>query len=1507
MYVNFCKPKIKVGTEMVTKGQNVDKTIDNVSALAKGLFDRLFAFLVKKCNETLETGLKRAQFIGVLDIAGFEIFDFNGFEQISINFTNEKLQQFFNHHMFVLEQEEYKKEGIVWQFIDFGMDLQATITLFEMKMGIWSILEEESMFPKATDKTFAEKLSGHHEGKSKPFLKPKGNAHFGIQHYAGVVNYNITGWLEKNKDPLNDTVIDQLKKGSNELVVMLFANHAGQSGEPDQKGGKKKSGGFKTVVSAYRDQLGSLMNILHSTHPHFIRCIVPNTVKTPGKVEAGLIMHQLTCNGVLEGIRICQLGLPNRMIYSDFYNRYKILGASEFNSITDKKKAVVAVFDKLGLDAEKYRVGATKVFFRAGVLGEVEEIRDDRLGKMVSWLQAWVRGWKSRRVYKKLQAQRVNLLVVQRNLRKYMNLRTWLWYGFWQQLKPKLNVGREAEMIAKLEEAAAKAELNVVIANEKNVKFGAENEVLIAQKNELLNALESSKCGASDFLDKEAKMMAQKAEVEGQLNEAIKRLENEEDAKNSLAQAVRKTEQEVDSLKTDIEDMDGCLQKATAEKETKEAQLRNLGEEINHQEELIAKSNKDKKALQEANQRSGEDYQCLEDKCQHLNKIKAKLEQNLDELEDSLEREKKLRSDGEKAKRKIDGDLKLTQEAVSDLERNQKELENTLSRKENEVAALGAKIDDEALGTARTGKQAKELMARIEELEDDLKAEAAARAKSEKAKQALAREVEEIGDRLDEAGGATAAQVELNKKREADLAKFRRDLEEANLQHEATLGSLRKKHNDAIAEMSEQVDYLNKMKARTEKDKETIRRETDDAKSALDALARDKVAAEKTTKQIQFNLEDMSGKLDEANRTLNDFDATKKRMGAENADLIRQLEEAESQLGSLSKMKLSLTNQYEDSRRMADDESRERATLLGKFRNLEHDINTMREQLDEESESKADVHRQLSKANADIQMYRAQYESEGVARAEEIDASRQKLQSRLDEAEQQIDSLSFKNTSLEKAKNRIINDLEVMQADCERAQTQAASAEKKQKNFDKIISEWKMKVDDLAAELDASQKECRNYSTELFRIKACYEENVETCDGMKRENKNLSEEVKDLMDQIGEGGRNYHEVVKNMKRLEVEKEELQNALEEAEAALEQEENKVLRGQLEISQVRQEIDRRIAEKEEEFDNTRKTHARAVESIQASLEAESKSKAEALRSKKRLEADINEMEISLDHANKSNSDLQKHIKKLNLETKGLQDRIAEHHRVASEYTEQYGIAERRANALHSELEDSRAMLEQSDRSRRQIELDLADGSEQAQTLSSQNNALALTRRKLENEMQTLSADLDEMLNETKHSEEKAKKAMIDAARLADELRSEQEHVSQIEKVRKTLEQTVKELQVRFEDAEATATRSGKQAIAKVEERVKSLESELQSESTRHADAVKNVRKCERRIKELTFQSEEDKKNQDRMQDLVDNLQIKIKTYKRQIEEAEEVAALNLAKFRKSQQELESLEAH
>ncbi|XP_018304552.1 myosin heavy chain, muscle isoform X11 [Mycetomoellerius zeteki] len=1516
LYKNLLKPRIKVGNEFVTQGRNKDQVAYSVGAMSKAMFDRLFKWLVKKCNETLDTKQKRQHFIGVLDIAGFEIFDFNSFEQLCINFTNEKLQQFFNHHMFILEQEEYKREGIEWTFIDFGMDLQQTIDLIEKPMGILSILEEESMFPKATDKTFEEKLNNNHLGKSPNYLKPKPPkpgqqaAHFAIGHYAGNVPYNITGWLEKNKDPLNDTVVDQFKKSSNKLLVEIFADHPGQSGDAGGGGGAKggrgkKGGGFSTVSSSYKEQLNNLMTTLRATQPHFVRCIIPNELKQPGVIDSHLVMHQLTCNGVLEGIRICRKGFPNRMVYPDFKLRYKILAPAAVDKAKEPKDAAAAILDSTGLDADTYRLGHTKVFFRAGVLGQMEELRDERLSKIVSWMQAYIRGYLSRKDYKKLQEQRLALVVVQRNLRKYLQLRTWPWWKLWQKIKPLLNVTRIEDEMAALEEKARKAQE----AFEKEEKLRKEledmNSKLLTEKTNLLRQLEGEKGSLSEYQEKSLKLAAQKADLESQLQDLTDRFKEEEDARNNLFQNKKKLEQEVSGLKKDIEDLELNLQKSEQDKATKDHQIRNLNDEIAHQDELINKLNKEKKNQGEVNQKTGEELQAAEDKVNHLNKVKLKLEQTLDELEDSLEREKKSRADVEKAKRKVEGDLKLTQEAVADLERNKKELEQTIQRKDKELSSLTAKLEDEQSLVGKLQKQIKELQARIEELEEEIEAERGGRAKAEKQRSDLARELEELGERLEEAGGATSAQIELNKKREAELSKLRRDLEEANIQHESSLAILRKKHNDAVAEMGEQIDTLNKLKARAEKGRHDIHSELNGSRALTDQVSREKAAQEKIVKQLQHQLNETQGKLEEVNRTLNDFDAAKKKLSIENSDLLRQLEEAESQVSQLSKIKISLTTQLEDTKRLADEESRERATLLGKFRNLEHDLDNIREQVEEEAEGKADLQRQLSKANAEAQLWRTKYESEGVARAEELEEAKRKLQARLAEAEETIESLNQKVIALEKTKQRLSTEVEDLQIEVDRATAIANAAEKKQKAFDKIIGEWKLKVDDLAAELDASQKECRNYSTELFRLRGAYEEGQEQLEAVRRENKNLADEVKDLLDQIGEGGRNIHEIEKARKRLEAEKDELQAALEEAEAALEQEENKVLRSQLELSQVRQEIDRRIQEKEEEFENTRKNHQRALDSMQASLEAEAKGKAEALRMKKKLEADINELEIALDHANKANAEAQKNIKRYQQQLKDVQTALEEEQRARDEARELLGISERRANALQNELEESRTLLEQADRGRRQAEQELADCHEQLNELSAQNASISGAKRKLEAELQTLHSDLDELLNEAKNSEEKAKKAMVDAARLADELRAEQDHAQTQEKLRKALETQIKELQVRLDEAEANALKGGKKAIQKLEQRVRELENELDGEQRRHADAQKNLRKSERRIKELSFQADEDRKNHERMQDLVDKLQQKIKTYKRQIEEAEEIAALNLAKFRKAQQELEEAE--
>ncbi|OXA50729.1 myosin heavy chain, muscle [Folsomia candida] len=1513
LYINICKPRIKVGTEFVTKGQNVQQCNATCGALAKSMFDRLFKFLVKKCNETLDTKQNRASFSAVLDIAGFEIFEENGFDQLCINFTNEKLQQFFNHHMFVLEQEEYKKEGLDWIFEDFGMDLQATITLFEQPMGVFSILEEESMFPKATDQTFIEKLKSNHLGKSNCFLKPKPpkpgfkEGHFAVAHYAGTVTYNITGWLEKNKDPLNDTVVDQYKKGGNALICELYSDHPGQSEEAGGKGGGggKKKGGFKTVSSGYREQLGNLMATLKATHPHFIRCIVPNEIKKPGLVDAALVMHQLTCNGVLEGIRICRKGFPNRMLYPDFKHRYAILASAQMAAEKEDKKIAVACFETIGLNADKYRVGHTKVFFRAGVLGEMEEIRDDKLGKIITWLQAQVRKYNVAKAYRTLEKQRKALEVVQRSLKSYVNLRCWPWWGLWKLIKPNLQTCKIEENMKKAEVKIAKFE--AILVEEEKARAEAEKKAkhTIHEKDKLLKELDEEKNAGSNFQERFNKINAQKNELDAQLNDLTNRVQSEEDQKNQIQQQLRKQQQDLANTKKELEENAKSLEKLDADKVAKEGQIKNLNEELAHQEELISKLQKEKKQVQEAAQHTSEDVQALEDKVNGLNKIKTKLERSLDELEDSLEREKKLRGDIEKAKRKVEGDLKIAQEAVADLERNKKDVEQTVQRKDKEISSLTAKLEEEQGLIAKLQRQIKELQARIEELDEELEAERIARAKAESQRSNLARELEELGSRLEEAGSATSGQIELNKKREAELAKLRRELEETNVQHEASMAGLRKKHNDAVAEMAEQIDNLNKMKAKAEKDRSQIATELNDSRAAMDHLVNDKAGQEKLGKHLQHQMAEIQGRYEEVARNVNEVDQTKKRLALENTDMARQIEEAESNLSALGKLKVSLATQLEDTKRLADEEGRERATLLGKYRNVEHDLDLLREQLDEEAEAKSEIQKQLSRANAEAQLWRTKYENEGVARIEELEEAKRKLLARLQEAEETIESLNVKSIALEKTKQRLSSQLEDMTSEVDRSRALVIQLEKKQKYFDKIIDEWKAKVGDLQSEVDASQKEARSYATEVFRIRAAYEQEQEQLDAVKRENKNLADEIKDLFDQIGEGGRNVHEIEKARNRLQIEKEELQSALEEAEAAFEQEENKVLRVQLELSQVRQEIDRRIQEKEEEFENTRKNQQRALDSMQASLEAESKGKQEALRVKKKLETDINELEIALDHANKTNAEASKTIKRYLQQLKETQSLLEEEQRARDEAREAYGIAERRANAFSNELDESRTLLEQADRARRCAEQELHDARDQINELGNQTSILGGIKRQLDSQLQTMHADLEAILNEAKNSEEKAKKAMVDAARLADELRMEQEHAQSQERARKGLEVTMKDLQGRLEEAEQSILKGGRKQIAKLEERVRLIETELDSEQRRHSEAQKNMRRAERRCKELSFQAEEDRKNHEKMQDLVEKLQQKIKTYKRQIEEAEEVAALNLAKFRKAQQEYEEVE--
>merc|ERR1711992_85718 len=398
-----------------------------------------------------------------------------------------------------------------------------------------------------------------------------------------------TGWLEKNKDPLNDTIVELIKNGGNALAIQCFADHPGQPLEAPKDQDRKKKGGGKTVSSYFKGQLDDLMTTLYKTEPHFIRCVVPNTHKIPGGVEPGLIMHQYQCNGVLAGIAICRAGFPNKVLYPEFKERYNIMAAAAVAKAKKDKDAAGAVMAVIKLDPEKFRLGHTKVFFRAGILGFMEEVREDRIGSVLSWLQAQARGKASRLVFKKLQDQKLALYCLQRTIRNYYIGKTWLWWQLWLAIKPNLKCTKFAQYKAEYEEKIAIAEANIDKAVAECNKVKSVYERLSNEKNELVLALQSGGSAVQDIIDKTNRIEGMKNDLQKQLDDTNARVRGEEDAISNLNSQSTKVKLDADKLKGEVQVLESTLESCEEGKATKDTQIRTLKEEISHQEELVSK------------------------------------------------------------------------------------------------------------------------------------------------------------------------------------------------------------------------------------------------------------------------------------------------------------------------------------------------------------------------------------------------------------------------------------------------------------------------------------------------------------------------------------------------------------------------------------------------------------------------------------------------------------------------------------------------------------------------------------------------------------------------------------------------------------------------------------------------------------------------------------------------------------------------------------------------------
>merc|ERR1711981_661688 len=515
-----------------------------------------------------------------------------------------------------------------------------------------------------------------------------------------------------------------------------------------------------------------------------------------------------------------------------FKSRYMILGAAEIASAADNKTGVYALLDKIEFSRDRYRLGHTKVFFRAGALAGLEEARDDIVLKLVRWMQGECFGRIRRKVYQTKSDQRELMKVIQRNFRKYMQLRNWGWFIIIQKTKPLIGQMNPEQELALLEEKVKETYGSYQDALNVTKTLEAENGTVKEEITALTKQLEAEQGNLSVYQDRQAKAAALKVQMEQELGKANNVLKNEIDSRLNAQETTKRMNGEVAVIKKDIEDLELALQRLEQDMTNRDHTIRGLNDEVAANDEAINKLNKEKKHIADNQAKSSDDLQAAQEKVEHLNAVKSKLESTLDELEGGANREKRGKADVEKNRRKVEGEMRVAQGMVSDLENAKRELEGGIARKEKDIMGLNSKLDDEQSIVAKMQKSIKETQGRVEEYEEELEAERQARAKAERQRSDLARELDQLGDRLGEASGATSAQVELNKKREAEVGKLRKDIEEVNIQNESVMMNLKKKHQDAIQEMTEQIDQLSKIKSKVDKDKAKVLAETNDARNA---------------------------------------------------------------------------------------------------------------------------------------------------------------------------------------------------------------------------------------------------------------------------------------------------------------------------------------------------------------------------------------------------------------------------------------------------------------------------------------------------------------------------------------------------------------------------------------------------------------------------------------------------------------------------------------------------
>lgn len=1507
------RPKLKVGREMVTKAQNKTQVVNTLEACAKATYEKLFKWILSRINKSLDRNKRQGvSFIGILDIAGFEIFQDNSFEQLCINYTNEKLQQLFNHTMFIKEQAEYQAENIDWNFVDYGLDLKPCIDLLEKPMGIFTLLDEDCLMPNATDKSFVEKLVANHK-ESPIFKKPaRSNEYtFTIKHYAGVVIYNSTQWLQKNSDPLNENIVDLLKNSNDPFVKTLWqdttniinsVSAGGASESPFGAPRVRKSGMFRTFGQFYREQLAKLMNTLENTNPNFVRCIIPNYKKKAGEINAPLVLDQLRCNGVVEGIRICRQGYPNRIPFQEFRTRYEILCPGVLQrEFMDGRAAAQKMLDSLELKEGLYKLGTSKIFFKTGVLAQLEEERDHKLTDLMIEFQAYCRGILARKAFSKRVEAHKAIRILQRNFTAHLTLRQWDWWKLYVRIKPLLGVNRQDEELKakenEIKQVSEKLDKTTLELNESSKRLSSLEE----ERNALVEKLTVEQELAAEAEEQKTRLLARTQEQAQYVEELQIRLEEEEEKVNSAKKEKAKLQEHLKDLEEQLEEEEGKRQKFEIEKNAVEQKLRKAEEDLAVQEDTNLKLSKEKKLHEERLAQLSQKLTDEEEKVKQLTKLRNKNDASIKELDEKSGKEEKLRKELESGKRRLEQEIVELRHQVEELTVQREDLTNQLRSREQELTVMSGKLDEEGAAKATLQRQVRDLEAKVAELQEDMEMEKEVKAKIERQKQDIAEELETLKTEMEEAADKEASAVQVRMSREAELMSVKNQLQQQAKQNEQSLAELKAKHVKLQEELNDKIDQVSKAKVAVEKAKAAVESQLEQVSEELKTVQQAKADVDKAKKKLETQLTEEKARHADANRVIESQTGKIVSLQKECEALQEKYDSLESQQSSDKKTNSKLEADLNETSQMLELETKSKLDLQSKLRAAEAELNLSNERY----EDLENTYQVLDKKCKDLQTENDNLNKkvdDYVPIIEMLEETKRKVEKSRDEAFEQVEELRAALDKSEKTKKRYQAEVEDSNNELVTLRAKVSDQEKKISRFNQNLQEEVNKAKVLQEAKEQTEAQLRDRESKLLNLQRNLEEKQEERDDLERQVRSLKGELDSLSQAQGESGKNAVEAEKARLGLQREIDRLNEDILAMEEELQQHERDATSATTELAAKKLEFERALAAKDQEVDDKKRDAARKIRALEEELDEEKRAKQLAVNNKKKLESELQEQADAIEAGLRAKEEFGRQLKKLQIQMRDMQNERDAAVGEANEAQTQSKELTARVRSLEADQAALQEEAANNERARKAAEKARDDLMEEMEANANNKGLSAEEKRRFETKISELEEEIEDLQGSLESATGEKQRVNQQLASLQEELNAANDERQKLETLKSNQDRTIRDLKAKLTEVEDAQNKKGKAALQTLEAKNQALEEQLRIAEEEKTNLTRTNRRLERKTKELAMNVEEERQKAQQSKEAADKLTRKSRATRDEMTKLEEDLSAEKTAKRRVQRELD-----